>query len=761
LSNYDFNNLNDKEFELLVNDLISQSEGARVDRFKPGKDSGVDGRFFTIQGEEVIIQSKHWIKSGIPALINQLIKKELPKVKSLNPKRYILATSLELSGANKKKIKAAFEPFIVSELDILGKENLNDLLSNHLTIEKKHYKLWLSSSAVLSIILNNALTGRSEAKRSEIMESAGRYVETKNHLRAFKKLEETRSVIITGEAGIGKTSLADQLAHFYIAEGFELCVIEEEISEAESAFRINEKQVFYFDDFLGRNFLTALQGHQDSHILNFIERVSKDPTKRFILTSRTTILNQGKSLSDLFGIKKVDKNEYEIRIRSLSDLDKAKILYNHIWFGNLDEDHISELYRDKRYLKIVRHKNFNPRLISFITDQDRFSNSPVDSYWDHTLDTLRNPQNVWANVFDNQIDDLMRLAVCLVVFNGNQIDEEDFRSSFCTQALTNGLINKSNSNNRFNKTLRNSVGAVLNRTVNDDDLSAYIDLFNPSVADFVLARYLSDHESMKEFFLHLNTLQSVENLQDLHKSSSLSDDAYLTILDYLGSKKLSKTNFKDNTAYSLKLMRLLIEQYKQASREIVKSISNLAEIINSVPIQPNSIEDVSIILSCLIKSKPSLKYTEVGAAFITQCIEIGPDHEDFECLHGLSQNLDYDFVYERGTWEELRSGVEVFWKNNIDEIVTKEEVLEDYMDHAESGDAFNKLWEYLSDKLFSFDFSDDEITSIAEHVSIEAHIDSNQEAAAQEDHEYESRKEWAEHSPQDESAQINDLFERG
>ena len=94
LSGYDFRNLNDKEFEILANDLLSKREGAIIDRFKAGKDGGVDGRFFAIDGKEVIIQSKHWIKSGITALIKQLAKNELPKINQLNPSRYILVTSL-------------------------------------------------------------------------------------------------------------------------------------------------------------------------------------------------------------------------------------------------------------------------------------------------------------------------------------------------------------------------------------------------------------------------------------------------------------------------------------------------------------------------------------------------------------------------------------------------------------------------------------------------------------------------------------------
>lgn len=147
------------------------------------------------------------IKSGIAALIRRLEVDELPKIKKLNPTRYILVTSLELSAANKKKIKDVLKPYIKSEHDILGHENLNDLISDNPEIEKKHYKLWLSSSGVLSIILNHALIGRSETKREEIIESEKIYVLTENHYRALEKLNETHSVIITGEAGISSVCI--------------------------------------------------------------------------------------------------------------------------------------------------------------------------------------------------------------------------------------------------------------------------------------------------------------------------------------------------------------------------------------------------------------------------------------------------------------------------------------------------------------------------------------------------------------------------
>lgn len=51
MSDYDFSTLNDKEFEILATDLLSKRDNVKYERFKPGRDAGVDGRFF-IQMEQ-------------------------------------------------------------------------------------------------------------------------------------------------------------------------------------------------------------------------------------------------------------------------------------------------------------------------------------------------------------------------------------------------------------------------------------------------------------------------------------------------------------------------------------------------------------------------------------------------------------------------------------------------------------------------------------------------------------------------------------
>jgi adenylate kinase family enzyme len=515
MGNYDLSALDDKEFETLVCRLLSIELKYQIERFKPGRDGGADGRFFSEGGGETIVQCKHWARTPVSSLLRSLETTEAPKVAALGPSRYLLVTSIELSRRDKARIKSIFEPFIKTESDVMGHEDLQDLLSRNSDVVKNHPALWLASADVIGMIQNAAILGRSDFSLDEIRQRASRYVPTKSHSAAKARLEKMGAVLITGSPGIGKTTLAEQLCLEYVLGGYQLCALGESIEEAESIYKSDKNQIFYFDDFLGRNYLEALGRHEDSRIVGFIKRVQKDANKRFVLTSRTTVLNQAKVLSDQFGIGKVDRTELEIRVEALDRMDRARILHKHLWYSELRSDVLQEILLSRRYVDIVEHKNFNPRLIQFITDAQRFDDDDPSKYWSYVEDTLTNPSGVWQHVLDSQLDDFSRALLLLCCFNGGGgISEVDLRSAF-SRLKAQAVSRTFRGNGEFTRNSRLVTGSVLTRAI----VGQYVhySLFNPSIADYVFPRYSADVELLTAIFsslLSATSLRTLENLKD-------------------------------------------------------------------------------------------------------------------------------------------------------------------------------------------------------------------------------------------------------
>ena len=402
MKDYKFDSLNDKEFEALCISLLCKRENIFIERFKPGRDNGIDGRFYKDENSDAIVQCKHWIGSGLSSLLKYLKDCELKKVIKLNPSRYILSTSLPLSPSDKNKIALIFKPFIKKNSDILGKDDLNSLISQFPEVEKEHIKLWFSSPSLLEYLLNNATYNVSRESIKTITQKAKIYVNTASHKKALEKLDRLHTIIITGEPGIGKTTLAEQLCLHYLNQKYELICVDDSLREAENVYHEEKHQVFYFDDFLGSNYLEGLHSREDSKTTRFIKKVARLENKRFILTSRTSILNQGKQYSQAFRSDNIDRNEFELCIDSLTYFDKAQILYNHIWYGNLLESLVDEFYHERRYHEVIRHRNFNPRIIQFITDAEKINNPESSTYWPYIIKSLENPADIWDHAYTAQ-----------------------------------------------------------------------------------------------------------------------------------------------------------------------------------------------------------------------------------------------------------------------------------------------------------------------------------------------------------------------
>lgn len=512
---YDFSTLNDKDLEELVRDILSVKLGIDFQSFKSGQDKGIDLRFASNNDEnEIIVQVKHFLDSGLTKLKSTLKKQEVQKVINLNPGRYIFVTSLPLSPQNKDEIKVIFDPYIHSTADILGKNDLNDFLRNNPAIVENHFKLWLSSTAVLKRIFENGIKGRSDFTKKNIHDKIRIFVPSTTHKVAVDILNKNNFILITGAPGIGKTTLANMLTFQLLAEGFELVYVRE-IREAEDAYLPNKKQIFYFDDFLGASTLDLKSSRNaDSAIVNFTDRIRSDKQKRLILTCRTTLLKQAKEESEKIDNSKIEVSNYEVKIENYRNLDKAKILYHHIYFSNLSDELKEVFFKDRFYWKVINHRNYNPRIIEFFTDIERLQ--PEIEYSKEVLDFLEDPTKIWEKSYKKQISYEARLFLATLYSLGGKYVvlepelKEAFEARLDYEVANNNYTKASGTFNKVVKELLDGFISRVHKTENNYTSVQYRFL-NPSIEDF-LYNYFS--KNIDEYFLILKSAIRLGQFRD-------------------------------------------------------------------------------------------------------------------------------------------------------------------------------------------------------------------------------------------------------
>ncbi len=418
MPDYDFHQLSPYDLEILARDLLQSHWGVTIESFKTGKDGGIDLRSAAGSGN-TIVQVKHFLKTGLAGLMRELAK-EAEKVHYLNPTRYVLVTSVSLSAVNKDAIVKLIGTNVLAPSDVLGQEDLNNLLGQHPIIESRHYKLWLASRAVLDRVMHNASLTRSEFKVRQVHDEARRYVQGDAYPQALKLLNDRRVVIVAGPPGVGKTTLANLLLYEHLERGYQAVVIQRDIEEGLALFQPGTPQVFYFDDFMGATFLgdssTALAGTSDKGMLEFISMVRSTPTARMILTTREHIYSLAMDRSERLRHSDVDDLRVDLRMPSYSFAQKARILYNHMYFSDLPAEYQDELLRGNYYLRIVKHEKFNPRLIEWLSSFRRIRSVPVGEYRTFIENLLRDPSEIWRHAYEREITDAGR-SMLLVLFS--------------------------------------------------------------------------------------------------------------------------------------------------------------------------------------------------------------------------------------------------------------------------------------------------------------------------------------------------------
>jgi hypothetical protein len=518
MPDYDFHQLSPYDLEILARDLLQAQWGVQIESFKTGKDGGIDLRY-TTAANKVIVQVKHLTKTGIAGLLRE-VQNEAVKVKRLQPSRYVLVTSVPLSPVNKDAVVNIIGADVLKPSDVIGREDLNNLLGLHGEIEGNHYKLWLASRAVLDRVLHNAAVTRSEFKVRQVYEEARRYVQSSAYPQALKKLSDTGVVIIAGPPGVGKSTLANLLLYEHLERGYQAVLIQRDIDEGQDLFQSGVRQVFYFDDFMGATFLgdraAAFTGTSDRALLDFVAMVRATPTARLILTTREHIYAQAMDRSERLRLSDLSDLRVFLHMPSYSFAQKARILYNHLYFSDLPSAYQDELLRDDFYLGIIKHDKFNPRLIEWLSSFRRIRNVPVQQYRKFIQNLLNDPSEIWRHAYEQEITDAARSMLLTVFSFGGKAAGAALRPAFTS------LHHERSSHYRFGtrpEDYRSALREIAGTFIKPFGAHS-IEVIDPSVLDLLSAVLRRAPENAVDIVAGAASFDQIEHIWSFAKAKS-------------------------------------------------------------------------------------------------------------------------------------------------------------------------------------------------------------------------------------------------
>lgn len=762
MPDYNFLNLSPPEFEELSRDLLQKHLAVHLESFTSGRDSGIDLRHSFNPKDKLIIQCKRY--KDFNSLYNKL-KEEIPKVTKLNPRRYILTTSVGLTPNQKDEIIILLNPFIQSSSDIFGRDDLNNLLGQFPEIEKLHFKLWLSSTNILERILHSKIHNQSSFEEEKVKETVRVYVENKSYYQALEIIKSKKYVIISGMPGIGKTTLARILVYHYLANGFdEFVFLSDSINDGYNLYKESTKQVFLFDDFLGRNFLDKkLSNNEEQRIIRFIEKVSSSNDKVLILTTREYILAQAKLRYDIFENPSLEFAKCVIDLSQYTKFVRAKILYNHLFFAKISESHLADILNTKTYAKIIDHPNYNPRVIETITHPDVWKHIKPEEFSSKFIDFLNYPESIWKHVYENQISKFSQCVLANLMTAGAPILLDDLKQLIQNFAKTHSKKYEISYNEiDFKKSIRELENTFI--SIKKDSINKFaVDYQNPSVQDFLvnyfidIPDYIEDIINSSIYFNQLfkifaieeyyqirgetvrrkNRIILKENLKEIYINKILTD------FDFLNSSVISRVNFSgtnnsqwykkqysDYTKINEITKEFLIDEYPVMKQFILGRFQNI--------IEPNDLsgEELGYYINILDQFKDECTFDkkETIKAFSKNIVML-QQTQDFERF----EDLFFD------EYQEFIESDEDFL-NNIEELMKEE--------------SSNAEEYYLEDALYEIKSVGDKFG--IDYYKIKEKIEKRMEAyktKQEEEYNWDDEKKESSYEPPNENDTIHDMFD--
>lgn len=490
---YQYGNLSDFEFELLCRDIMERKLGCPLRCFAPGRDGGVDITETKLSGKHMV-QVKHYIDSPYRTLLSSL-KRELPKVKQKQPEHYYVCCAKQLTAQNISEIYQLFSDYMDDAEAVVDLVEIDSFLhqKENADILERHYKLWLESTSVLEQLGNQDIAIDCDAFFYQIEKEQKLFVKTKYYEEGRQILENEHMLMLLGDPGVGKTMLTKMLALAFVAEGYRIrYTTNGELSDLKRTLSADRerKELIVLDDCLGQHYF-KMQETKENELLALVKYIMHNPNKLLIMNSRVTIFHEARERSCDFRYFMDDENIKirKLEMNGLDEEEKGWIFYNHLYFSGIPEEYYQNISKDRRYRAIVRHPNYTPRLVEFVTKKKNYKQVASDCYATFIMDCLRNPTELWKDEFTRKLGAEDRaLLLTLYSLTDTSVEEPVLVRAFLKRL--SGLEGMDTTRNLYEEALRRLTDSMVQ--LMEQNGRKRIGVCNPSINDF-LKNYIREN----------------------------------------------------------------------------------------------------------------------------------------------------------------------------------------------------------------------------------------------------------------------------
>lgn len=509
-----YNNLNNVEFEYLCKDIMEKILNTKMHKFAKGRDTGID-LTDNVHTHNIVVQVKHYTNSTVAQLMTSL-KSEVEKVKKLSPNQYYICCSKELSPQKIDEIYKLFSDYMETPSNIITLNEIENFLrdSKNSNILEKHFKLWIESTDILQNLNNNDIFIDCESLLSNIENEINLFVETSAFSQALKCLANNKTLFITGNPGVGKTITSKMLVLHYASNGYKVKFSTNisNLSDLKKSLAKNPdtKEITLVDDCFGQAYFNMKES-QNNELISLINYVNLSENKLLILNSRITILNEAKEQTPEL-VKCFNGKQCQVHIldmSAMSNIEKAKIFYNHITFNGMENKYFSKIKKDKRYLNIVKHINYTPRIIEFVCDNKKYEKITPSKYYDFIMEQLDNPREIWKNEYERRLEKVDRLLL-LTIYSLSDLSTEEELVKFYFERVISVKSDFDFTINQYEASFTRLLDSFI-KIVSEKGIKK-IAMINPSVNDYLDGRLKSSDWEKQQLIKNAVSIQQKRRL---------------------------------------------------------------------------------------------------------------------------------------------------------------------------------------------------------------------------------------------------------